>query len=422
MADYNTAVRKAEQLNRKRRRESGVEIVNARMKMSAFLYKGASSLTNLLLDGNDRDRNAALYRWLEQLYASVDAADYPVVVTGPRSLDDVIERLISNVNSGSVDEARPLYWIRNDCVPYEFFLGMNVSQIQEVLSVYAENNSFEISDWLIFASVCDLLEKNGYELTLANLNKMYQLQRDELADLFSSAGMQSAALACSRDSQEFFRMQQVLQSMMIKFDQLGGRNGSGISIIEKVQKARAEGENMPVFYIPSSSAYSRDLLEYLSAELRQISSYTDQILVLESVGIEQDTKFWKYISRQSGVHLTLSSSSCLSMLGGGDAESMFEMLDGIYDFLMILLKSTNDIEKLTRNRSVEYDFVRVSRNVGVEHEFMRFLPRGRHDGYTESIEKRRNLRNEDMAELPERGGCIVVSGHTITIYMTMIFD
>ena len=294
--------------------------------------------------------------------------------------------------------------------------------MQEVLSVYASNNRFELSDWLIFGAVCKLLERNGYELTLANLDKMYHMRRDELAELLNAAGMDSAALACSRDDKEFSRMQQVLGSMMQKFSPLVSRQENGISIIEKVERAKAEGTPMPLFYIPVSSMYSRDLLEYISAELKQISVYTDQILVLESTGIGQDTRFWDYISTSSNVHLTLSARSCLSFMGGKDAEALFEALDGIYDFRMLLLKSTNDIEKLTKNRSVEYDFIRVSRNTGTDRDFFHIMPRGSHDGYTESTERRLNLRNEDMAELPENGGCIVVFGHSIYIYTQMIFD
>lgn len=422
MADYNTAVKKAEKDNRRRRRESGVEILNGKEKMSAYLYQRVNPLDNLLLDGNDEDRSAAMYRWLEQLYASQTAVDCPLIVTGPGHLDKVMERLASNIDSGRIGQYRPFYWIGRDAVPYEFFLGMDVSQMQEVLSVYAEKNRFELSDWMIFQSVCDLLEQNGYELTLANLDKMYHLRRDELAELFTGANMQSAALACSREDKEFSRMQQVLASMMNRFGPLVNKNESGISIIEKVERAKAEGTPMPLFYIPVSSLYSGDLLEYLSAELRQVSVYTEQILVLESTVIGQDTRFWDYISSSSSVHLTLSARSCLSLLGGKEAEALFETLDGIYDFLMILLKSTNDIEKLTKNRSVEYDFTRVSRNRGTEREFMRFVPRGSHDGYSESTERRLNLRNEDMAELPAHGGCIVVSGHSIYIYTQMIFD
>ena len=199
MADYNSAVKKAEKDNRRRRRESGVEILNGKEKMSAYLYQRVNPLDNLLLDGNDEDRSAAMYRWLEQLYASQTAVDCPLIVTGPGHLDKVMEKLASNIDSGRIGQYRPFYWIGRDAVPYEFFLGMDVSQMQEVLSVYAEKNRFELSDWMIFQSVCDLLEQNGYELTLANLDKMYHLRRDELAELFTGANMQSAALACSRD-------------------------------------------------------------------------------------------------------------------------------------------------------------------------------------------------------------------------------
>ena len=96
MADYKSAVKKAEQTNRKRRKESGVELRSAREKMSSFLFREVKPLDNLLLDGNDEDRYAALYRWLEQLYASGDVADCPVIVTGPRNLDNVMNELAKN--------------------------------------------------------------------------------------------------------------------------------------------------------------------------------------------------------------------------------------------------------------------------------------------------------------------------------------
>ena len=408
---YAQAVRLAEQENRRNRR---IETVPKGYTISS-LFREFHPTQNLLLDGSDDFRKTALYRWIERLYRSEDAYQYPIVVISLQreTIGDYFQQQL-------VDRDIPLCrsFVRiNEQLSrnagYEFGLGLPRTDVHSLLSCFAARKKLDLSLWTIFDSIWDMLEEYGYETNLDNLEKVYRLGREQLAYLLDCAGKKAAAQSCRNSAEEYEKVNQILKDMIETFAPLAG-NGQKSSLAAHVRQQMKWRQlpGLPMIYFELPDRILPDFLEYIQAELKYISSMVKPLVIIDSVNLQQDpneaTEFYKYISMRPGIALTLTAGNCVSLFPQRNASEAIAALDGAYKFLMILMKSTNDPIPLTGHRVGKYRHVVINNNAGVHRQAFHFFNDGVDNGWTRTEEMLERLRVDDLQEL-EDDDCYVLT-------------
>ena len=376
-----------------------------------LLFQEVGPGDSLLLDGGGGLRRAALYRWLEQLYAGDNAQSRPVIVVGPAD-GSVAGWIMEDIRNGELPARRRFQRVRlsqnQNSRPYELFLGLSRSETEKAIITYAGRHQNGNLKWTVFRGVCSVLEQAEYPVNLFNILTMYAQGKTQLGRVLESQGERAAAAVCASDagSDEFNDMYAVLESMQEKMGLLKAGSSEGISLSSCVENWRQDdAEGLPFFYFELPDSLAEDFLEYLQLELTKIGNYCSPILVVDTLPLQYDTQrtdgFFRYIQTATNLALTITAQSCLSMIPA-EQEKTFITLFGRYQFYTMLLGSSNPVELMVKDRvGVYYEKV-IHHHNGTDREFMSFFPRGRHRGTNEEERELSRIRLEDMQEVEVR--------------------
>ena len=393
------------------RRRRNIREMGGSYWIGDLLFREVGPGDSLLLDGGGGLRRAALYRWLEQLYASDSAQTRPVIVVGPAE-GSVADWIMKDIRDVKVPARRRFQRIRlsqnPNSRPYELFLGLSRSETERAIATYARRHQTGNLKWTVFRAVCSVLEQSGYPVNLYNILTMYAQGKTQLGSVLESQGEKAAAAVCRSDagSDEFNDMYAVLESMQEKMGLLKAGSSEGISLSSCVENWRQDdAEGLPFFYFELPDSLAEDFLEYLQLELTKIGNYCSPILVVDTLPLQYDTQrtdgFFRYILTATNLALTITAQSCLSMIPA-DQEKSFITLFGRYQFYTMLLGSSNPVEIMIKDRVGTYFEKVIHHHNGVDREFMRPLPRGRHKGTNEDERELCRIRLEDMREVEVR--------------------
>ncbi len=409
--NYAQAVRLAERENEKNRR---IQTVSKGYSISS-LVREFHPTQNLLLDGADEYRKTALYRWIERLYCSEDAYQYPIVVISLER-ETIGGYFQQQLAEGTIPFCRNFVRInarKSRTSGYEFGLGLPKTDVHSLLTSFAARRKLDLSLWTIFDSIWDMLDEYGYETNLDNLEKVYRLGRERLAYLLESAGKKAAAQSCRNSADEYEKVRQVLRHLTETFDPLAGTgNKSSLAAEVPQQMHWRKQPGLPMLYFELSDWILPDFLEYIQAELKYISSMVKPLVIIDSVNLQQNpdeaTEFYKYISMRPGIALTLTAGNCVSLFPQRNASEAIAALDGAYKFLMILMKSTNDPIPLTGHRVGKYRHIVVNDSAGVHREAFHIFSDGVNTGSSRTEEMLERIRVDDLQEL-ENDDCYVLT-------------
>lgn len=391
------------QINRQNEKNRNIPTDNLwpKQHIGRYLRENINSNWNFLINGNGNNRASTLFQRILQLYEDDNIMQRPIIViSSDTGLLNMLEEIIYN---REIRRVRPFAKIDIENPYYKPFAGMNAYEIEKTIAVIlASDNTLNFEKWnhLIFHSVCKVLEKYEYELSINNLQKIFEAKREEIIQMLRMEGFQSETEETNENS--FSTIGMIINNICQKFACISSYTEE-TSLLEQVRFRKKANKNMPCYCFNISDGIRTTFLNYLSEELRMISEICNPIIVIDSVPLighddSETDYFFQYLYSAVNVSLNLSAEACDALI----SHVNFEAFIKAKRFRMCFTQGGASGENLSKIELGSYEHILVKENQGKVVETFHFISHDKHYDSATDFETRLRIRGEDLRALSDK--------------------
>lgn len=391
------------QINRQNEKNRNIPTDNLwpKQHIGRYLRENIKPNWNFLINGSGNNRTSTLFQRILQLYQDDMVREQPlIIISCNNKLLNRIEQIIYNKEIKTV---RPFAKIDADNPCYKPFAGMNAYEIEETFAIITKSDhtlNFEQWNNLLFHSVCKVLDKYDYELSINNLQKIFKAKRQDIIQMLRREGFLNETEQTSENS--FNAIGTIIDNIYQKFAFISSYC-DGRSLVEQVRLRKNLNDSMPCYCFNISDGIRKEFLNYLSQELRMISEISKPIIVVDSVPLAgsedgEDDYFFKYLYSAVNISLNLSGESCDALIPNRNFEAFIKAKC----FRMCFTKGGASGENLSKIEMGSYEHIFVKENRGEVVATFHLISHDKHYDMGTDIDNRLRIRGDDLRELSDK--------------------